>query len=310
MLERLTSINLPPDTPVVAEERDYFILKTCQRVLILGFGDSLVKFFQSQRLKVKESSVLWQGAEAYGMVLEIICGLQSKILAESEVAAQFRKAYRNYAQKQSRSTLVLSILEKLLADAKKIRSVHLKKIGKQSYGGIVRKILLSQVEQKGGRLLIKGSGMLAEEIARLLKKSFSVYISARNVEALASLTERYGLSPLRWGDSAPYKEFPLIVNTVGSEDILFPKEFFYSWHELHHQPLYIDLGCPSSIETEIEKEEGVWCLEDVLQFGQIWAQSSKEKAEKAREAIRALLEHRYRTFGINYPLGREELQFT
>ena len=262
---------------------------------MLGLGDNLVKFFQSQHPSIKERSALWREAEAYGMVLEIVCGLQSKILAESEVAAQFRKAYRDYAQKSSKNNFILLILEKILSDAKKIRSVHLKEIGKQSYGSIVRKIIISQELQRGRRLLIKGSGMLATEISKLLKKSFPVYISARNVEALSSLTESYGLSPLRWGDLASYKEFPIIVNTVGSEDILFPKEFFYSWHCLHHHPLYIDLGCPSSIETDIEKKEGVWCLEDVLQMGQEWAENSKEKAECARQAISSLLEHRYRS---------------
>ena len=271
---------------------------------MLGLGDGLVKFFQSRHPSIKERSTLWREGEAYGMVLEIICGLQSRILAENEVAAQFRKAYRDYAQKNSKNNFILLILEKLLCDAKKIRSVHLKEIGKQSYGGIVRKIIISQEGQRGRRLLITGSGMLAEEISKLLKKSFSVYISARNVETLSSLTESYGLSPLCWGDMALYKEFPLIVNTIGSEDTLFPKEFFYSWHRLHHRPLYIDLGCPSSIETDIGKKDGVWCLEDVLQMGQEWAQNSKKKAECARQAISSLLEHRSRS------LEWGQLQFT
>ena len=297
MLERLTSINLPPNIPIKGAEKDWFVLRTCQRVLMLGLGDNLVKFFQSQCPIIRDCSVLWREAKAYGMVLEILCGLQSKVLAESEVAAQFRKAYRDYAQDRSRNTLVLSILEKLLADAKKIRSTHLREIGKQSYGGIVRKIIVTHEGKKGRRILIKGSGMLAEEIAKLVKKSFPVYISARNVETLSSLTERYGLSPLRWGDSNLYKEFPLIINTVGTEDVLFSKEFFYSWQKLHHRPLYIDMGCPSSIETDLDKTEGVWCLEDVLQKGQEWTQDSQEKAECARQAISSLLEHRYRSTG-------------
>ena len=306
MLESLTSINLPPNTPWIGDKGDCFVLKTCQRVLMLGLGDAPVKIFQSQHSSVKERSVLWQGAEAYGMVLEIMCGLQSKILAENEVAAQFRRAYRDYTQEQCKNTLILNILEKLLADSKKIRSTHLREIGTRSYGGIVRKIILSQSgEQKGRRVLIKGSGVLAEQIAKLLKKSFSVYMSARNVDKLASLTECYGISPLRWGDSTLYKEFPLIINTVGAEDIIFPKEFFYSWYGRHHQPLYIDLGCPSSIDTDIDKKEGVWCLEDVLRTGQKWAQDSEEKAECARQEIRSLLEHRHRYFGIN----GKELQF-
>ena len=297
MLESLISINLPPGTPVNGVEKEWFVLKTCQRVLMLGIGDSLVKFFQSQCPIIQDRSVLWREAKAYGMILEIVCGLQSKILAENEVSAQFRKAYKDYAQKHSRSTLVLSILEKLLADSKKIRSTHLMEIGKQSYGSIVRKIIVTQEGQKGRRVLIKGSGMLAEEIAKLVKKSFPVYISARNVETLSSLTERYGLSPLRWGDLSLYKEFPLIINTVGSEDVLFSDEFFYSWRGLHHRPLYIDMGCPSSIKTDLGKNEGVWYLEDVLQIGQEWAQDSKKKAECARQAISSLLEHRYRSLG-------------
>ena len=310
MLNGLTSINLPPQTPVMGGVGDCFILKTCQRVLLLGFGEELVQFFQSRPSIVQKDSSLWRGPEAYRMALEILCGLQSRIVAESEVAAQFRKAYRDYAGRPCRNSLILSMLEKLLADAKKIRSNHLKEIGKQSYGGIVRKIIISQSRQKGRRLLIKGSGVLAEELVKLLKKSFPIYISARNVETLASLTERYGLFPLRWGESALYREFPLIINTVGAEDVLFPNEFFSSWHRLHERPLYVDLGCPSSIETSLEKEDGVWCLEDVLRSGQEWAEDSKEKVESAHQAIHYLLERRCRSFGIQYPFGWEELQFS
>ena len=309
MLDRLISLNFPPETPLPKGDRDCFVLKTCQRTLMVGLGETLVKFFESQHASIKEDSVLWQGPQAYGMVLEILCGLQSKIIAESEVACQFRKAYRDYVHDHARNSLILLILEKLLADAKKIRTYHLKEIGKQSYGGIVRKILLTQQNQKGCRLLIKGSGALAEQIAKLVKKSFLVYISARNVEALAFMTESYGLSPLRWGEVELYKEFPLIINTIGSEDILFSKEFFSSWRKMHQQPLYIDMGSPTSIDTELEKNEGLWCLEDVLRVGEEWAEDSKEKVENAREAIQLLLLKRCRSFGVSYSQGREELHF-
>ena len=309
MLNGLVSINLPPETPVMERMADCFVLKTCQRVLVLGFGENLVQFFQSWPPSVRERSSLWRGAQAYSMALEILCGLQSRILAESEVAYQFRKAYRDYSHGGHKNSLILSILEKLLSDAKKIRSRHLKEIGKQNYGGIVRKILLSKAEGKGQRLLIKGSGTLAKELIKVLKKSFSIYISARNVEALSSLTESYGLSPLCWGESDLYKEFPLIVNTIGTEEVLFPKEFFSSWRILHHRPLYVDLGRPSSIETDLKKAAGVWCLKDVLCAGEEWAQNSKEKAEMAKREIGFLLERRNRTFAVNYPFGWEELQF-
>ena len=309
MLDRLTSLNFPPETPVTASNGDCFVLNTCQRTLLLGFGESLVKFYRSQRSSVRECSALWQGPQAYGMVLEILCGLKSKIVAESEVACQFRKAYRDYAHDRSRNSLILLILEKLLADAKKVRTCHLREIGKQSYGGIVRKILLSQSNQKGRRLLIKGSGAMAEQIAKLVKKSFPVYISARNVESLAFLTESYGISPLRWRETNLYKEFPLIVNTIGSEDILFSEDFFSSWHKMHNRPLYVDMGSPSSIETALEKNDGVWGLNDVLQAGEEWAEDSREKVENARKTIHVILERRCRSFGVNYPFGWEELQF-
>ena len=310
MLNGLISINLPAETPVVEGMGDCFVLKTCQRVFMLGFGKGLVTFFHSRPSNIRDHSSLWRGPEAYSAALEILCGLRSKILAESEVAYQFRKAYRDYACERGKNSLILSTLEKLLADAKKIRSRYLNEIGKQSYGSIVRKILLSQPERTRRRLLIKGSGVLAEELVKLLRKSFPIYISARNMETLASLTECYGLFPLRWGESDLYKEFPLIVNTIGTDEILFSKDFFSSWNELHNQPLYIDLGCPSCVETELAKSDGLWRLEDVLQAGQEWAQDSKEKAEVAKQAIHSLMERRCQSFDVNYPFGWEELQFT
>ena len=106
--------------------------------------------------------------------LEVLCGLQSRILAESEVASQFRGAYRDYARRKvQKFPDSFDIGKAACGRQKNSLRPSSKRSAKQSYGGIVRKILLSSPEQKGRRLLVKGSGALAEEIVKLLKKSFS-----------------------------------------------------------------------------------------------------------------------------------------
>ena len=303
VLGELTVINLPPSFPLVLTkegEKRCFVLKTCQRTLLLALGNHALP-------SEGESFV---GPGAYGKVLAIICGLESKILAESEILAQFRQAYRLYARSEEKNPLILSLLEKLLKDGKKIRSQHLKEMGGESYGGIVRKIILTNSQNMGRRLLIKGSGQLAEKLAKTLKKYFDLFATARNPQHLATMSEKFGISPLRWGELELYQKFPLIINAIGAEEIIFDNRFFAQWQRRHPSPLYLDLGSPSVIDTPLGLREGVWSLDHILQMGQSWQKNSRHKAHQAHRAIETLARERLQSFNLNYPFGWEELQFS
>lgn len=109
---------------------------------------------------------------AYAFLLEVICGLKSPIVGETEVFGQFKQFSQEWLKSEpGRVTLV----QKVLADAKAIRSAHLLDLGVQSYGSWIRHNL------KTKRAHFLGAGQMVREIMPyLLKKGCEVKVHARD----------------------------------------------------------------------------------------------------------------------------------
>lgn len=297
MIDGLELINLPSQSDLRTE--DYpgaFVLKTCQRTLILGQGP-----LQS------EGQELYSGEEAYQFLLQTICGLKSQILAESEITAQFKEGYRNYLQDPYKLGPIINVLEKLFKDAKEIRTRYLLKVGQQSYAGITRKILSSRWP-KGRDVLVIGSGALARDVVKLLQKHYNVVVSARNAEKLAKIQDQHQCDTRCWSERPNFWEHSTIINTVGADDILFPEDFFSAWVDQHEKRHFIDLSSPSVIETPFGKKEGVLRLENIFSHGVLLNEEKQEKVRQAEEAIQGLVKKRIETFNLGVLKARQHTQ--
>src|SRR5262245_31694765 len=98
--------------------------------------------------------------EAYRLLLEILCGLQSPMLGETQVMAQF-KAF--LAALDGSSAWLNRIGQRLLADAREIRTEYLQGLGSRSYGSAVRQYLTTC-----RHAVIVGTGKLANEVLPFL----------------------------------------------------------------------------------------------------------------------------------------------
>ena len=304
MIDKLTVINLKADTKTRPSMGEVFILKTCQRSLIIGFGH-LPYFYIENPNCIQE---VFTGSDASIFLLETICGLQSAVLAEYEVMSQFREAYQNYIDLPEKNTFILQTLEKLFKDSKKIRSEHLHEIGQLSYAGIARKLI--HKSNAASNVLILGSGRMAEDLIKLLKKKTRIFISARNHKKVAELACTYDLTVIPFREKNTYEVFPLIVNTIGTDEVLFDELFFSNWFHLHvPNQLFIDLGSPSAILTSLTEAQGVIRLEDIFKQSTQLNFVKNQKIKNAKEAIVSLVQTRRSQFTINYPFGWEELQF-
>ena len=186
-----------------------FILKTCQRTLILGYGRLPFYHLEDQN----DIRDMFNADQAYIFLLETICGLKSEVLGEYEVVGQFKEAYQEYANLSNRNTNTLTLLEKLFQDSKKVRTEHLSQIGQLSYAGIARKLVHSK--SNFGDVLITGSGNLSEDVIKLLKKKHRVFLTARNTERANELSRLHSIEMVPWLNYEEYKQFGSIINTIG-----------------------------------------------------------------------------------------------
>ncbi|MGE3611605.1 MAG: hypothetical protein AB7I27_18595 [Bacteriovoracaceae bacterium] len=254
-----------------------FVLKTCQRTLVLAIDHNP---FNLQDLPSHE---LHLGEGAYLFLLETICGLKSKLIGENEIVGQFKEAYHAFTQSSLKDTRLLLILEKLFKDAKDIRTQYLIGISQKTYASLTRRHLIQKA--KADHVVIVGSGQLAEDLINQFKKKASISICARNEDKVAELSRIHQLSVIPWSEREKLAGRPFIANTVGADLILFDENFFKTWSEKFDHKLFVDLGSPSIIKTSMGLEDGVVRLNDIFDEGAIVEGQKQQQIALARAAM-------------------------
>lgn len=321
MLSGLKLINLPPSKEfegnlISLNTGNVFVLRTCQRTLMVGFNEGPKNLIQKAGdLQLVQEEFL--GDKAYEFLLETICGLKSRILGENEIVHQFKEAYNAFLEHDQPNRHIQGILEKLFKDAKKIRTQHLRELGLQTYAGIVRKIMMDKLAGTNfdTPVLILGSGQLAEDIIKICYRKFNLTISARNEKKVAALKDQYPIETLSWFQPNEISNYPIIINTIGTSDILFDHDFFQMWkikssgNLINGSEVFIDLAEPSPIDSLYQVEDGLWRLQDIFAQGEKHSQKREEKLKEAHLAIAGVSQKRIENYTFQIPFGWEELQF-
>ncbi len=277
-----------------------FILKTCQRLIILTtYIDKEAPF----------NHEVYEGQNAYQFLLETICGLKSRLQAEHEIVSQFKEAYSHYLEQDIRSSIIMKVLEKIFKDAKDIRSEYLLQLGQHSYTGIAKKIIQNQ--SSGKKVLILGSGKLAKDAIRALYKKFDITISARNQEKVNQILNEYkayNVNSTPWEQKEDFLSYDSIINTIGADETLFNESFFSQLSP--EEQLFIDLGSPCAIQTRKNSNQGVYKLEDIFDHQSTLNAEKVKKIDEARIAIKQLATRREETLGHYRPFFWGDLEFS
>lgn len=307
MISTLKLFNAPSGVKLKSTGNgEVFTITTCQRTMVLGFGQFPLQFIKKDDLNKFEA---YCAEEAYQFLLETICGLKSKIIGENEVVSQFKEAFQSFLDKANKAQLLIYILEKLFKDAKEIRTKYLLNINSDSYAGMTRKIIRDRFKTKEN-LLILGSGKLAEDCLKILLKKYNVILSARNSHKLIHFQQNYNIDVASWCDFSHYANIPIIINTIGVEQKIFKHNFFLNWNETQFdQKIFIDLGHPSSIDTQFNKSDDVFRLDDIFEIAKDFSQIKEYKITLAKEAIEKIVEKRITNYTLSIPFSWEELQF-
>lgn len=147
-MTRLSVVQQPPNAPAFGA--DAIVWRTCVRQVA----------FVDERGAIPEGVPAWHDEAAYAHLLEVVCGLHSPIVGETEVLHQF-KIFADALPAEN--SLLRELCARLLADARTIRAGHLIGLGSRSYGSAVRRYV-----RHSGRVAVVGTGVLAQEIVPFL----------------------------------------------------------------------------------------------------------------------------------------------
>src|SRR5687767_4775047 len=150
-----TSTTLLPDACVIG---------TCLREVRIGMMSA-----DAQPLPAEAEAAgyeLHAGAGAYRFLLQLACGLESEIAGETEILGQVKQAWRDCETSgDEMPRLLRPWMQRLLQDAKEIRSEYVVGLGSATYGSLVRRLLGGASH---GPTLLLGAGQLAETILPFL----------------------------------------------------------------------------------------------------------------------------------------------
>jgi glutamyl-tRNA reductase len=164
-----------------------------------------------------------EGIEAYEFLLQVICGLKSPMIGETEVLAQFKGFLKRYP-----NTISHKISSKLIQDSKKIRTKFLKNYGCQTYGSITLK------ESKSfERIILLGAGALTQDILPIIKDfSGEIFIAARNLDKAKVSFKKYPNVQIEsFENLGTHKKALVVIAAPVSSDILekmINKKFYLS----------------------------------------------------------------------------------
>lgn len=189
------------------------IWKTCLRKILFSTEDQLIDHHSI----IEPDDQILRGEEALSLLLEILCGLHSPIVGETEVFGQFRNFIE--ARRQAQDILFSSHrkwLQFIMAEVKKTRAEHLVGIGSQSYGSLLRRHT-----KELDSVTLCGSGHLAQEILPWLAHKKSLQVICRDPAKLQGVSGKYNnLTVTTYNDSYVHGEAMVIAAPLNDTKIL------------------------------------------------------------------------------------------
>ncbi len=234
MLNRLKVIHnkAPTKGPELIGYDAGFYLKTCQREILIIDKNNIKKPYPI-------SGDEFNGQEGYAFLLETICGLQSDLVGETEITRQFKDTYSCYLLSPYKNKFIISILERIFQDSKKIRTEFLNEICQESYAGLTKKIIRSL--NITAPVLIFGSGKLTYDLSMLLNKHYPVHVCARDIEQLQKIEREFKVGTFDIGSQHLALMFPVLINTISSNQKVLNIDLV-AWQQKNHRGVIIDLA--------------------------------------------------------------------
>lgn len=142
-----------PQTTSQPEVKSIAIWETCLRKII--FTESLEEFLNEKKAHLD----LYEDEQALVFLLEVLCGLQSKVIGETEIFGQFKQFLETEEAKKISFFKNQQFVQFLFKQVKEIREKYITQLGVNSYGSMIRKICQNEDE-----ISLIGYGQLAKKI--------------------------------------------------------------------------------------------------------------------------------------------------
>lgn len=251
-------------------DHHYFILlSTCNRTEIYFSSQDLAEthsyLLGILRVEVEEEFdhklYSYFGVDCFSHLARVTLGLDSAIIAETEIQGQVKLAYENISDYHSLPGDIHFLFQKSLGIAKKLRSeLQLGRGMPNLEHAILQtgKYILKKPEE--AHVLFVGASVINQKILNFLKnKNFqNISLCNRSDDYGQTLAKQYGTKYLAWSEFNRWMEYDWIIFGTKSPDYLITHEQIKDFS--FNPKLLMDLCVPRNIDPKIGQDSRITLL--------------------------------------------------
>jgi glutamyl-tRNA reductase len=288
--------------------REAVVLSTCNRVEVYGLGESDAA--DAVRRFLREDAHLYElrDRDCVRHLLEVVSGLDSMVLGETEILGQVKDAYHAAQNAGATRTALNRLFQKAFAAAKHIRSSTSITRGSISVGSVAVDLAQKIFRDLGSRtVMVLGTGEMSESTARALRNrgAGAILVCSRTQERAESLARQLGgraISYEQW--PAEFPAIDIVISSTAAPHAIITREKLVLLMKLRkNRPLFlIDIAVPRDIERTCGDLENVYLydIDDLQQIAQQNVVARARDLDVCRDLIAVHAEHYMRWFGERF----------
>lgn len=276
----------------------FILLSTCNRTEVYFSSDDLtsthIYLLSILRVEVEEEFdhklYSYFGVDCFCHLTRVTLGLDSAIIAETEIQGQVKLAYETTAECHALPGDLHFLFQKALGIAKKLRSELKLGRGMPNLEHAVLqtgKHFFQSPEQ--ARVLFVGASEINQKILGFLKnKNFqNITLCNRSDDQADMVAERYGVQHLAWSQLGKWQEYEWIIFGTKSPDYLIRQEEINK--RSIDQKLIMDLCVPRNVEPKLGQTSRITLL-NIDQINRLLKIRSRHMTHTLAEAEQRVVE--------------------
>lgn len=236
------------------------LLSTCNRTEIYFSSEDLPgthgRFLNILRQEISEDFdqklYSYFGFDCFLHLTRVTAGLDSAILAETEIQGQVKTAYENTSTYQNLSPQLHYLFQKALKIAKQVRlEIPMGRGIPDLEHAVLQAGLQLFQNQKSPNILFVGASHINEKILTLLKNKHAgnITICNRSESMVETWMQKYAISKLPWEKLMLWSQFDWIICGTKSPHYLIKETS--DLKEQMHNKLLIDLSVPRNVDPKL-----------------------------------------------------------
>lgn len=259
-----------------AERLCCVVLSTCNRTEIyfsapdLTEAHSEILHLLRQDISVPFEHALYSyfGIDCFMHLATVTAGMDSIILAESEIQRQVKISYENAVLHRFLPSVMHFIFQKSLKIGKKIRCSFPILQSKTTLEGIIFDLAGHFVEEpREASLLFIGNSEINRKIIHFFKKKecHRITVCTRGLVSAEELVLSYNIKTADWSDISRWKEYDIVICGTNRQDYLLKPEHL---SDNSRTKIIFDLSLPRNVDPRLSRHPQI-TLMNIEELGQL-----------------------------------------